>query len=92
MITYQQVLEGTTFEEDSNFNNGIRQLEWAARWLRKARIRTPVGQPDQFVVQARCFTASATVAAPWHFDGATKLLNCMYFRCPKHFSVLLLVG
>jgi hypothetical protein len=93
MITYQQVLEGTTFEEDSNFNNGIRQLEWAARWLRKARIRTPVGQPDQFVVQARCVTASATVAAHLHFDGATKLPNCMYFCCPKHFSVFLsLVG
>ena len=54
MITYKDILETTTYQQDNNFNHGIRQLEWAAKWLRKARIRTPLGQPDQLVVQA-CF-------------------------------------
>lgn len=52
MMTYQETLETTTYLQDNNFNHGIRQLEWAASWLRKARIRTPLGQPDQLVVQA----------------------------------------
>ena len=55
MLSYKDVLEGTTFQENDNFANGVRQLEWAAAYLRKLRIRTPAGQPDQFVVQA-CFS------------------------------------
>lgn len=58
MMTYKDLLQSSTFEEDNSFNNGIRQLEWAAKWLRKARIRTAVGQPDQLVVQACSSDAS----------------------------------
>lgn len=53
MISYQNVLESSAFQQDTNFNNGLRQMEWVARWLRKARIKNPPGSglPEQeFVV------------------------------------------
>jgi hypothetical protein len=57
MMSYQDVMENSKFAADTNYNNGLRQMEWVARWLRKARIKNSAGGtlPEQeFVVMVRC--------------------------------------
>jgi hypothetical protein len=53
MISYKDVMENTSFEQDNNFANGIRQMRWIATWLRKARIK--IGTSQAFVIQARFY-------------------------------------
>lgn len=50
-MSYTDVLEGTTYQQNNNFDHGIRQMRWIATYMRKLRIVNP-GQPDQFVIQA----------------------------------------
>lgn len=50
MISYREILQETTWETDTNFQAGIRQLRWIATWLRKARIKNP-NNTQEFVIQ-----------------------------------------
>lgn len=50
MISYREILQETTWQTDTNYMNGVRQLRWIAKWLRKARIKNP-NNTQEFVVQ-----------------------------------------
>lgn len=52
MITYREILQETSWQTDTNFMNGIRQLRWIAQYLKKARIKNP-NNTQEFVIQVR---------------------------------------
>lgn len=50
LITYKEAYQGTRYENATNYQNGVRQLLWAARYLQKIH---PNATAPELVAQVR---------------------------------------